>query len=104
MAMLRTARSAAASERPNRHGRAVGRDALAPEYMGPDKFGSRITKPAPASGGGPIRASRDVDFDAQVSLIMTAEFDPATPTHTTQRMMISRSQSRRLKSSSMFGI
>jgi hypothetical protein len=79
-------------------------DALAPEYMGPDRFGSRITKPAPASGGGPIRASRDVDFDAQVSLIMTAEFDPATPTHTTQRTMIFPVAIAGLKSSSMFGI
>jgi hypothetical protein len=48
MAMPRTARSAAALKRPNRHGRAVGMDALAPEYLGPDKFGSRVTTPAPA--------------------------------------------------------
>jgi hypothetical protein len=46
--MPRTARSAAALKRPNRHGRAVGMDALTPEYLGPDKFGSRVTTPAPA--------------------------------------------------------
>jgi hypothetical protein len=48
MVMPRTARSAAALERPNRHGRAVGMDALAPKHMGPEKFGSRVTPPAPA--------------------------------------------------------